>query len=84
MDIGIYFEQNGHGNVMFQKSVPEVQELQSIFHPNIGDGIADLYATLFILQELEMNEKDWYNLFEPRFCLLTKQNVQDEFISQFT
>jgi len=78
VDIGIYFEQNGHGNVMFQKSIPEVQELQSIFHPNIGDGIADLYATLFILQELEMNEKDWYNLFEPRFCLLTKQNVQDK------
>ena len=25
-----------------------------------------------------MNEKDWYNLFEPRFCLLTKQSVQDK------
>jgi len=78
MDIGIYFEQNGHGNVMFQKSVPEIQDLQSMFHPNIGDGILDLYATLFMLQELKMEPTDWYNLFESKFCLLTKQSVQDK------
>lgn len=82
MDIGIYFEQNGHGNVMFQKSVPEIQDLQSMFHPNIGDGILDLYATLFMLQELEMKPTDWYNLFESKFCLLTKQSVQDKDVFQ--
>ena len=81
-DIGIYFEQNGHGNVMFQKTVPEIQDLQSMFHPNIGDGILDLYATLFILQELKMEPKDWYDLFEPKFCLLTKQGVQDKNVFQ--
>lgn len=81
-DIGVYFEQNGHGNVMFQKNVQELETIQMFFHPNIGDGILDFLATLYILQELKMNPGDWYSLFESYYSLLTKQNVQDKNLFQ--
>ena len=77
-DIGVYFEQNGHGNVLFHKKIPSLEKLETLFHPNIGDGILDLFAVLFILQELEMYAKDWYELYSPYECLLTKHKVENK------
>lgn len=77
-DIGVYFEQNGHGNVLFQKKILQLEPLSSCFHPNIGDGILDLFATLYILQELDMSPKEWYYLYKENFSIMSKQKVQDK------
>ena len=37
-DIGVYFEQNGHGNVIFNKKPKHLERISAFFHPNIGDG----------------------------------------------
>jgi phosphoacetylglucosamine mutase len=77
-DIGVYFEQNGHGNIIFKIESEEINILKSLFHPNIGDGILDFFATLFILQELDMTPKDWIDLFVPHYSILEKQKVNDK------
>ena len=50
-DISIYFESNGHGTVLFNKSYENLKDLEKFFHPTIGDGIMDMLGILFILQE---------------------------------
>jgi phosphoacetylglucosamine mutase len=62
-DIGIFFESNGHGSVLFKN--PHIDpDLSSILNPFIGDGITDLFAILYVLQELDISPKQWYGLFE--------------------
>lgn len=77
-DIGVYFEQNGHGNVIFNKKPKHLETIASFFHPNIGDGIMDFYAVLFILQELKMSSQQWFKLYFNNPSILTKHDVQDK------
>jgi len=77
-DIGVYFEQNGHGNVLFKDHVEHVDIIKSFFHPNIGDGILDLLCVLYILQTLKINHKEWHSFFKPYYSILSKQQVQDK------
>ena len=77
-DIGIYFEQNGHGNVLFNHDLEELNTIEKYFHPNIGDGILDLLAVLYILQDLHMSAQEWYSLYYPYPSILEKQKVQDK------
>ena len=77
-DIGVYFEQNGHGNVIFNKKPKHLETIASFFHPNIGDGIMDLYAVLFILQDLNMSYQQWFKLYFNNPSILTKHDVQDK------
>ena len=83
-DIGVYFEQNGHGNVIFNKKPGHLGTFSQFFHPNIGDGIMDLYATLYMLQELNMTYIQWSHLFFPNHSILTKHDVQDKNILKTT
>jgi len=82
-DISIYFESNGHGTVLFNKSYPELHELQDFFHPTIGDGIMDMFAVLFILQEMKLNAEDWKNFYLEYPYSLFKMEVtnKDEFLT---
>lgn len=77
-DIGIYFEQNGHGNVIFNKRPKHLETIAAFFHPNIGDGIMDFYAVLFILQQLNITPQQWFKLFFSNPSILTKHDVQDK------
>jgi len=77
-DIGVYFEQNGHGNVIFNKKPKHLEKIAAFFHPNIGDGIMDFYAVLFILQELKMSPQQWFKLYFNHPSILTKHDVQDK------
>lgn len=77
-DVAVYFEQNGHGNVVFNKSIQEFETLEYYFHPNIGDGIMDFLAVLYILQELQMDGKQWGELYTPYKTILAKYDVQDK------
>ena len=81
-DIGIYFEQNGHGNVVFREGIeynyPELKTIKQFFHPCIGDGIMNVFAVLFILKELNMNANSWRKLYHKNHCRLLKLHVQDK------
>jgi len=74
-DISIYFESNGHGTVLFNKSYDELKELEEFFHPTIGDGIMDMFAILFILQETKMSIGQWNELYTDNPYKLFKMKV---------
>jgi ribosomal protein S18 acetylase RimI-like enzyme len=82
-DISIYFESNGHGTVLFNKYYPELQKLQQFFHPTIGDGIMDMFAVLFILQEMKLRGEDWKDFYNEYPYSLFKMEVanKDEFLT---
>jgi len=78
-DVGVYFEQNGHGNVLFRNIlVDELQIISQLFHPVIGDGVADLFSTLYILQELNWNVQDWSNIYTEYPSKLGKCPILDK------
>jgi len=77
-DVGVYFEQNGHGNVFFSTSNPILDNLSKWFHPNIGDGIIDMFASLYILQNLEWSVQEWYNIYNEKHSKLSKIDVKDK------
>ena len=62
-DIGIYFESNGHGTVLLKDTYID-QDLSAFINPLIGDGVADVFAICYVLQELDISPKQWYGLFE--------------------
>jgi len=74
-DISIYFESNGHGTVLFNESYDELKELEEFFHPTIGDGIMDMFAILFILQETKMSIGQWNELYTDNPYELFKMKV---------
>ena len=77
-DVGVYFEQNGHGNVVFKKTIEEIEPLVKMYHPVIGDGVMDLFATLYILQVLNWNVQEWLNIYTEYPSKLGKCVVLDK------
>ncbi|KAE9553393.1 hypothetical protein FO519_003403 [Halicephalobus sp. NKZ332] len=89
MDIGIFFESNGHGSVFVsQKAFDYLKERSPILynflkffeHP-VGDGFANLLAVEYILQECKAGAEQWGEYFIPRASLLKKVAVND--LSQY-
>lgn len=82
-DISIYFESNGHGTVVFNKDYDELIDLQKYFHPTIGDGIMDMFAIFYIIQELNITLEFWNSLYYDYPYDLFKMEVanKDEFIT---
>ena len=82
-DISIYFESNGHGTVVFNKDYDELTDLQKYFHPTIGDGIMDMFAIFFIIQDLNISLDFWNSLYTDYPYELFKMEVanKDEFIT---
>ena len=77
-DVGVYFEQNGHGNVIFKKTIEEIEPLVKMYHPVIGDGVMDLFATLYILQVFNWNVQDWLKIYTEHPSKLGKCAVLDK------
>ncbi len=77
-NIGIYFEPNGHGTVLFNKSTPGVKNFKKFFHPSIGDGIMNLMAILYILQDTGINIYFWDDLYYNYPCKLYTLKVKDK------
>ena len=82
-DISIYFESNGHGTVLFNKSYNKLKTLETFFHPTIGDGIMDMFAVLYILQESKLGVEDWKDFYTDTPYSLFKLQVvnKNEFIT---
>ena len=77
-DISIYFESNGHGTVLFNKSYENLKDLEKFFHPTIGDGIMDMLGILFILQETSLTMYEWDNMYTDNPYHLLKMKVFDK------
>jgi phosphoacetylglucosamine mutase len=77
-DISIYFESNGHGTVLFNKSYENLKDLEQFFHPTIGDGIMDMFGILFILQETSITMYEWDNMYTDNPYHLLKMKVFDK------
>lgn len=73
-DIGIYFEANGHGTVLFNEkyrnvcSSTEIQGLSNILNQWTGCGIANMLAVLYVLKSFGWT--NWVNMYDD---LYTKQ-----------
>lgn len=75
-DIGIYFETNGHGTILFNNHesglYPKLDNLKNMCNQLIGDAICDFFVVLTILNDLAMSPQDWYNLYQKKPSLISK------------
>lgn len=88
-DIGVYFEANGHGTVLFSdgivkntresslgKIAPLLRNLRGLLSQVCGDAIGDMFMCEVALQALEMKFEDWADLYTDRPCKQIKVTVQ--------
>ena len=71
-DIGVYFEANGHGTVLFSNSATEKLEkenqsevlmLARLVNQTVGDALSDLLAVEAVLNLLNWTMEDWANIY---------------------
>ena len=84
-DIGIYFEANGHGTVLFSdkiswKDYPKLYLFKNLFNQLVGDALTDLLAVEAVLHLLHWSHKQWYSLYTERPSKLFKIQVPDKTI----
>ena len=72
-DIGIYFEANGHGTVLFSKDCieklknenqTELLLLTNLINQTVGDAFSDLFAIEAILHLLNFSVNDWLKMYD--------------------
>nr|CCC49438.1 putative N-acetylglucosamine-phosphate mutase, fragment [Trypanosoma vivax Y486] len=76
-DVGIYFESNGHGTVLFDdknittklknispKTTHILRTLQKLLSQTCGDAIADSFACEVALLAMKLTFESWLNLYE--------------------
>lgn len=74
-DIGMYFEANGHGTVIFSKKAVDVLESQrpqsnkllglyKLINQAVGDALSDCLGVETVLAALSMSIEQWDNLYE--------------------
>ena len=89
LDIGIFFESNGHGSIFVSQRAfdylkgnsPVLYNFLRFFEHPVGDGFANLLAIEYILQECQAGAEQWGEYFIPRAALLQKVGVKD--LSQY-
>lgn len=93
-DIGIYFEANGHGTIIFSKKFFEVissnaaksaatntlKALSQLINQTVGDAISDMMGVLAVLSILNWSPADWNKEFTDLPNKLTKVIVPDRTI----
>jgi phosphoacetylglucosamine mutase len=84
-DIGIYFEANGHGGIIFSEkfrnfpNVPKrLQILPSIINQFVGDAVTNMLLVESILAIKSMTIKDWVDQFEELSNIQIKVKVNDK------
>jgi phosphoacetylglucosamine mutase len=81
-DIGIYFEANGHGTILFAPHIvpqlaPESRLLYEMMHPTVGDAIRDFLGAVAVLQRLGLTFEQWASFYSDMPSLMTKAKVAD-------
>lgn len=82
-DIGIYFEANGHGAVLVNSKIEGDEELEgflSLSNQAVGDAIANLLMTEYLLKFYGMTTKEWLNMYADYPSLATKLAVRNKHI----
>lgn len=88
--IGIYFEANGHGTVLFDQQKLAKSGSQAALEPwthlinqTVGDAISDMFMVLGMLRVLNMSCEDWFALYADLPNRLLKASVRDrtEFVT---
>ncbi|CAD8186336.1 unnamed protein product [Paramecium pentaurelia] len=86
-DIGIYFEANGHGAVIYKDHVLsqlkefELFELElflKLSNQAVGDAIINILMTEFLLNKLEITIQDWLLIYQDYPALSTKLYVKNK------
>ncbi|XP_063728043.1 phosphoacetylglucosamine mutase-like isoform X2 [Symsagittifera roscoffensis] len=97
-DIGVYFESNGHGTVIFsrafkdfiqqnEKTSPDFELLQLLIdmtNSAIGDALTDLLLVVSCLNYLEWGLKEWSGIYQEWLSKLTKAKVKDRYLLKVT
>lgn len=93
-DIGVYFESNGHGTVLFNNKTVEylkknyesneyVNRLYNVYrliNQKVGDALFDLLCILYILEESCMSLESWNSLYDDYSVSNCKIYVKDKSI----
>lgn len=79
-DVGIYFESNGHGSVIINNfhNIHELNIIGEIFNKLIGDSIANLLGISYILNKLNLQNNDFYNMINRKESQNIKVHVKDK------
>lgn len=96
-DIGVYFEANGHGTVLFKPDfITRLKEIESsnardtllllsdLINQTVGDSMSDLLAVIVALSYLEMVPSTWFKMYEDLPNKLYKVLVKDRFLFETT
>ena len=85
-DIGVYFEANGHGTVVFSdKAVASIREkggaklatLLDVINQTVGDAISDMMMVECVLADKGWDVAEWLQCYEDLPNLLAKVTVRD-------
>lgn len=91
-DIGVYFEANGHGTVLFSQFATEcidsvggkLKIVQRLINQCVGDAMSDLLFVEAILEEEEMTMSSWDSLYTELPNRQLKVKVNDRSIFKTT
>lgn len=97
-DIGIYFEANGHGTVLFSdkfyslikdrmstdESACKLYHFSNIINHTVGDAISDMLGVLIVLITLGLTPDNWDSEYHDLPNLLTKVIVPDRTLFETT
>jgi len=86
-DIGVYFEANGHGTVLFSTNAieklksenqSEILLLAKLVNQTVGDALSDMLAVEAVLSLLNWTMEDWANIYSDypnRLMKVTWENI---------
>ena len=85
-DVGIYFEANGHGTVLFSTAYHEfaahsqnkaLQILPRLINPAVGDALSDMLLVDALLQNKSWTLQEWNSLYDDFPSRQLKISVKD-------
>ena len=82
-DICVYFESNGHGSIVYNKSkIKTIHGLNYLLNINntiVGDGINSIFLVQYMLSEMKWNHNQWYNILQKNPYKLYKIRCYSRF-----
>lgn len=79
-NVGIYFEQNGHGSVLINddRDIIDLKVLKALFNQLIGDAVMNLIGVSYLLKKTKTSIVQFKNLFKDRESELIKIHVKNK------
>ena len=78
-NIGIYFEPNGHGNILIKNPNNEyLKTMKQLNNSAVGDALSGILSVLYTLEKLNLNSDQWTKLFAKIPSVLLKKKVNNK------